>query len=120
MKYFVFVITLILFTTWGCAGGGKIMTPDQFSQVSLGMTSKEVVQKFGKPYSIKNLGYNEFEYRYIEKVIVGENRVIQEKHYLILFKNNRVTSTKVEYLNRPAYERDSYEMQTSYNKEENK
>lgn len=118
MKYF-FAAFVILLTTFACASGGKVMTPEQFSEVSVGMTGDEVSKKFGSPYSIKNLGHGDFEYIYIEKVTIGEGRVLQEKHYLILFRNGRVTSTKTEILNQPAYQRNSYDMQTSYNEEEN-
>ncbi len=117
MKNLIFILILSLLTTWGCASGGKIMTEDTFSQVSIGMTTKEVINKFGRPYSIKNLGHGEIEYKYIEKVIVGRAKVLQEKHYFIIFKNGQVSSTKTEYLNRPSYEENSYEMQTSYHKE---
>lgn len=119
MKY-LFTFALILLTTFACASGGRVMTPEQFSQVSVGMTGDEVTKKFGSPYSIKNLGNGDFEYTYIEKVIIGESRVIQEKHYLIIFRNGRVTSTKTQILNQPVYERNSYDMQTSYNEESTK
>lgn len=118
MKYLF--LSLILLLTFSCVGGGRIMTTDQYCQISVGMTTKEFVHRFGRPYCLRNLGYGEIEYEYIEKMIIGECRVLQEKHYLILFKNDRVVSTKIIYLNQPSYERNSYEMQTSYNKDETK
>lgn len=102
---------------WGCASGGKIMTEDAFSQVTAGMSYKEVTNKLGKPYSIKNLSNFEVEYKYIEKIVASNAKVFQEKHYFVVFKNGRVINTKVVYLNRPSYEENSYEMQTSFNKE---
>lgn len=119
-KSFIFILGLSIFAIFGCASGGKVMSQEAFSQVSVGMTYQEVTHQLGRPYSMKNLGNGEIEYKYIEKIIVGRSNVIQERHYLILFKNGRVTSTKINYLNRPSYEGNSYEMQTSYNKENDK
>lgn len=113
MKKIIFILTVSLLAAWSCASGGKTMTAEGFSEISVGMTEKEVQQKYGKPYSIKDLGEGEIEYRYIEKVTIGRDRVLQEKHYLIILKNGKVTSTKTQILNRPVYERNSYEMQTS-------
>lgn len=107
-------LSILLFS---CASGGKVMTTESFSEVSIGMSSDEMQKKFGKPYSIKDLGEGEVEYTYIEKIHMG-SRVLQERHYLIILKNGRVTATKTRDFSRPAWQRNSYEMQTSYNKEE--
>jgi len=112
MKYIFLVLALIVLS---CASGGKILTQEEFCQITVGMTSSEVEKKYGKPFSIRDLGNSEIEYKYIEKVTIGKARVIQEKYYIIIFKNGRVTSTKTQIFNRPVYERNSYEMQTSYN-----
>jgi len=117
MKNIFFLIAISLLSIWGCASGSKVVTPDSFSQISVGMTTDDVEKILGKPYSIKNLEDNEIQYTYIEKMPMGK-RVIQERHYLINFRNKKVSATKVIYYNRPSYEGNSYEMQTSYYKEQ--
>jgi len=116
MKKIIVILSLSILL-FSCASGGKVMTAEKFSEVSIGMTSDDLNKKFGKPYSIKDLGEGEVEYIYIEKIHMG-SRVLQERHYLIILKNERVTSTKTRYYSRPAYQRNSYEMQTSYNDKE--
>jgi outer membrane protein assembly factor BamE (lipoprotein component of BamABCDE complex) len=111
MKKIIFIFLFFLFS---CASGGKVMTAEDFSEIHVGMTTSEIEKKYGKPFSVKELGNDEVEYVYIEKVVVNRARVLQEKHYLIILKNGRVTSTKTQIYNRPSYERNSYEMQTSY------
>lgn len=113
----ILTILSLSILVFSCASGGKVMTAESFSEVSIGMSSDEMQKKFGKPYSIKDLGEGEVEYTYIEKIHMG-SRVLQERHYLIILKNGRVTSTKTRDYSRPAWQRNSYEMQTSYNKEE--
>ncbi len=107
----IFFSLVILLVFDGCASS-KVMTADSFSEITIGQSISEIQKKYGKPYSIKNLGAGEVEYIYIEKIFMGK-RVLQEKHYLIIFKNGKVTSTKVRIFNRPAWQRNSYEMQTS-------
>lgn len=117
MKKIIILLSLSILL-FSCASGGKVMTADSFSEVSIGMTADDLQKKFGKPYSIKDLGEGEIEYTYIEKIHMG-SRVLQERHYLIILKNGRVTATKTRDYSRPAYQRNSYEMQTSLNEEEN-
>lgn len=115
MKKILSILFLITFIS--CASGNRVMTADEYYQVEIGMSTKEVKQKFGKPYSKKNLGAGSIEYKYIERIIAG-NRVLQERHYLIVFTNDKVSSKKIIELNRPVYERNSYEMQTSSTEKE--
>ena len=115
MKKIILIFFMSFIFTWGCASGGKIMTAKDFSEVSIGMTEDELQKKFGKPYSINKIDNEEVEYIYNEKETIGRARVLQEKHYLIILKNGRVSSTNVRIFNRPIYERNSYEMQTSLN-----
>ena len=101
----------------GCASGNKVATSDHFHEVSVGMSVKELKAKMGKPYSVKNLGDGYVEYKYIERLMAA-NRVLEERYYLFIVKNGRVTSKKQVDMNRPVYERNSYEMQTSSNEDE--
>lgn len=111
MKNIVFLLSITFLSIWGCASS-KVMTAEEFSEISVGQTSDQIQKKYGKPYSIKNLGDNEVEYTYIERMPMGK-RVLRETHYLIILKNGKVTSTQTRIYNRPSYEGNSYEMQTS-------
>ncbi|HEU63809.1 MAG: hypothetical protein KR126chlam4_01074 [Candidatus Anoxychlamydiales bacterium] len=119
MKNVFFFLSIAFLSFWGCASGSKVMTAEEFSEISVGQTSDDIQKKHGKPYSIKRLGDNEVEYTYIERLPMGK-RVLRETHYLIILKNGKVTSTQVRTFNRPVYERNSYEMQTSYKGDDEK
>ena len=117
MKNVFFLSAIAFISFWGCASGSKVMTADEFSEVSVGQSGDEIQKKHGKPYSIKRLGNNEVEYIYIERMQMAK-RVLRERHYLIILKNGKVTSTQVRTFNRPSYEGNSYEMQTSFKSDE--
>ena len=110
MKYLLLILTSILFIS--CSAGSKVIDSDKFYEVEIGMSIKELKEKLGDPYSVKSLGNGEVEYKYIERLYAAD-RVLQERHYLFILKNGKVVSKKVIDLNRPVYERNSYEMQTS-------
>jgi len=113
MKFMTYFLLFFLIFSNGCASGGKVMTQEEFYEVSVGMTEKELVKKYGRPFSIKELEDNQLEYTYIERIDLGNRGVISERHYLIILKDGKVVSTKTKILNRPVYERNSYEMQTT-------
>ncbi|OGN65539.1 MAG: hypothetical protein A2888_01275 [Chlamydiae bacterium RIFCSPLOWO2_01_FULL_28_7] len=113
-KIMLFFVSLCLI---GCASGGKIVTSDEFHQVNISMSVDELIKIMGKPYSITKLEGGYLEYKYIERQTAAD-RVLVERHYLFVIKDNKVTSKKQVDLNRPSYERDSYEMQTSTNQKQ--
>ena len=115
MKYLIYFLSLVICVS--CAAGNRVMTMDEYHEVSVGMTQKEVKEKIGKPYSVKKLENNQVQYTYVEKLHAG-TKVLQERHYLITFTNGKVTSKKVLDFNRPAWQGNSYEMQTSLNDKE--
>jgi len=114
MKNTFFFLSIMFLALFGCASGSKVMTAEQFSEISIGQTSQDIEKKYGKPYSVKHISDTEVEYTYIERAQMGK-RVVQEKHYLIILKNGRVSSTQIRTFNRPAWQINSYEMQTSLN-----
>ncbi len=117
MKNIFFGLSIVLLALLGCASGSKIMNAEGFSEISVGQTADDIQKKHGRPYSIKTLGPNEVEYVYIERMPMGK-RVLRETHYLIILKNGKVSSTQTRTYNRPSYEGNSYEMQTSFKKDE--
>jgi outer membrane protein assembly factor BamE (lipoprotein component of BamABCDE complex) len=105
------LLLIILTFLISCSSGSKAISMDDYSYVTIGMSKDELIQKMGKPYSIKNLSYNQVEYIYIEKINANQ-RVLLERKYLFILENDQVTSKKVIDINRPSWERNSYEMQT--------
>ncbi|MFA6119559.1 MAG: outer membrane protein assembly factor BamE [Parachlamydiales bacterium] len=106
---------LLLLLISSCAAGGKVLTSDKVSEVTIGMSVQDLESKLGKPYSIKNLSNGQTEYTYIQKDDFGDRGVLQERHYIITIEKGKVVNTETKILNRPAYERNSYEMQTTSN-----
>jgi outer membrane protein assembly factor BamE (lipoprotein component of BamABCDE complex) len=106
-KVFIGLLSLALVA---CAAGGKPMTQNRYFSVPLGLTEKELVQKFGSPATIDEITDGKI-YQYVEKVMIG-NRVVEERMFDFTIKNGKVirktTQTKVSnpYQN-------SYDMQTS-------
>ncbi|NGX55859.1 MAG: hypothetical protein K1060chlam5_00090 [Candidatus Anoxychlamydiales bacterium] len=106
---------LLMFIIYGffisCSSGSKATSMDDFSMITIGMSKDELIQQMGKPFSIKKLGDNQEEYIYIERITANKRTIIERK-YLFILQNDQVTSKKIIDLNRPSWERNSYEMQT--------
>lgn len=113
-KYFIFC----LFFCFACASSGKIVTMDDYCKVEVGMTEKELKNELGEPYAIKcYCGVKEYEY--IERLIVPD-RDVEARHYFFIVKDEVIISKRVikEDPYRPLLERNAYDLQTSYNREE--
>ena len=118
MKNIIVLLLVIMFVS--CASGGKASTMEGFYEVPLGTTKEELVKKLGKPNYIKKIGDNEEEYVYTEKLNV-ETTTYEERRYYFTIKNGRVTSKNIKRDNvLPLDDKNSYEMQTSENRENQK
>ncbi|HRW58272.1 MAG TPA: hypothetical protein P5048_01490 [Chlamydiales bacterium] len=107
---------LLLFALFfSCASGTKVVTADDFAQIAIGMSEKKMIEIAGQPYSKKKLENGAIEYRYIERV-TSSGTVLQERHYLVLVKDHKVISKKVLFYREPPYDINSYDMQTSENR----
>lgn len=113
-KYLIAFLFLL-----GCMNGTKVMSADSFSEVSVGMSVDQLTKELGEPYAIKTINSTDQEYEYIEK-ISANNRVIEERHYFFLIKNGQVYSKRMKSFQRPVYQGNAYELQTTFNGEEEK
>ena len=53
-----------------------------YNQITLGTSAQELVQRYGEPYSVKELGKGILEYRYIERVSMNQELVYENHYYL--------------------------------------
>ena len=112
-------LMLCMFFTMACAAGHKIMTEENYSDVEVGMTEKELKKIAGSPYSVNKLPDGVKEYEYIERIIV-DDRTIESRHYIFSIEDGVVTSKRViqaDMKNRPLIDRNAHDLQTSYNNE---
>lgn len=113
MKKILFLFPLLLFL--GCASGGKMMTMESYSDLPVGISSDELVKERGDPYTVTRSGENEI-YEYIERISAFD-RVIMIRHYFFTVRDGRIIEKQVKE-EKPYVFRDSYELQTSLNGEE--
>ena len=99
-----------LFTS--CASGHSLMTMSSFYEVSLGSSSKELVDQMGEPYAVHKNEDGSLEYEYIERVKIGA-RDVEERRYFLLIRDGKVASKRVEQSSPPPYIFDSFDMQTT-------
>jgi len=110
-KYFYFIFCFFILS---CASGGKVMTQDNFSQVTVGMTKSELTKIAGEPVLVRDLKSGAKQYEYIER-ITDNGRIIEVRKYLFIVKYGKVVSKKMVFEGPPLFEkRDSYELQTSF------
>lgn len=107
-------VALIAFSilTTSCASGGSAYAMSSFYEIPVGSTEEEVIATVGKPYSIKQCQDGSVEYLYIERIKAGY-RNLEERRYVIILKDGKVVSKELKQSSPPAYQFDSYEMQTT-------
>jgi hypothetical protein len=96
----------------GCASGGTASTMASFHEIPIGASTTEVEGTAGKPYAIHHKDDGAVEYEYIERIKVGD-RNNEIRRYFLIIKNGKVVSKRVEGSSPPAFEFDSYDMQTT-------
>ncbi len=97
-----------------CGTGSALVTMNSFNEVPVGATSAEVVELLGQPYAIRKQSDGSIEYEYIERITAGV-RNFEERHYFLIFKEDKLISRKVKSSSLPGYRFDSYDMQTTDN-----
>lgn len=107
MKKFIYLVLLV-----GCMAGHKVMTMNEYSEVDIGMTEKELIAHSGTPYSKKNLEGGKVQFQYIERIQAGA-RIAEERHYFFILENGRVVNKYIKDISPPPYLENSYDMQTS-------
>lgn len=114
MKYLFYVIFLV-----SCMGSHQIMTMNEFSEVQIGTSEKELIAHSGTPYSKKSLEGGKVQYQYIERIQAG-SRIAEERHYFFILEKGRVVNKYVKDISPPPYIENSYDMQTSSGSESNR
>lgn len=109
-----YLAILLCFCLGSCGMSSALVTMNSFQDVPVGATSSEVEEMLGKPYAVHNQSNGTVEYEYIERLTAGP-RNFEERHYYILFKDDRVVSRRVQTSYPVPYLFDSYEMQTTQN-----
>lgn len=64
-----------------------------YNDLMLGTPAPKVVQKYGDPYSVRDLGNSALEYQYIERISMN-NELVYENHYFLTFVNNQLTNKR--------------------------
>ncbi|MBS0626022.1 MAG: hypothetical protein JSS32_08235 [Verrucomicrobia bacterium] len=108
------ILFLALAMLGACGTGGALMTMNSFYEIPVGASSSDIVQQVGPPYAIHKKSDGTVEYEYIERINASA-RNLEERHYYIILKDDRVVSKRVKHTSPPAYTFDSYEMQTTQN-----
>jgi outer membrane protein assembly factor BamE (lipoprotein component of BamABCDE complex) len=111
LKTWIYSVVMMCYLV-GCASGGHILTARHFYDVPIGSSTQEVVSSLGEPYSVHSKKDGTVEYEYIERVTMG-NRVLEQKIYILVFKDGVVVSKKVKPSSDLPYGFDSYDMQTT-------
>lgn len=86
----------------GCMTRSAVMSRETFEDVSMGLTSHDLILCAGKPYKSYCVPGGKEEYVYIERLKIG-NSVIIENHYVISFLDGRVISKRFTQERPPAY-----------------
>jgi hypothetical protein len=70
---------------------GAVMTRSDYENVTLGTPVSEIIQEYGDPVSIKENSDGSKDYRYVERIMMGE-QTIQQNNYTLVMKNGQVVS----------------------------
>lgn len=79
------------------------MTRNDFDNVELGTSIKQVVNQYGSPVCIRKQQDGTLIYRYIERYPVG-NETVEENKYDLVVKDGQVVSKRYNYELPPAYD----------------
>lgn len=102
MKIAILISTLLLLCT-ACITQRAVMTSDGYATVQVGMPIEQVVQDYGKPYSITSKGNNVYIYEYIER-ITREVKIVEQRRYFLVVENGKVSGKYLKVSNPPPFE----------------
>lgn len=98
MKYSLLVCMLLFL----CSCSSNMMTKENFDDISLGTSIKEVEEQAGKPYAVHDKPGGKAEYEYIERIDMG-NHLLFENHYFLMVSEGQVVSKRVTTETPPDY-----------------
>lgn len=64
-----------------------------YNAITLGTPAAQVVQRYGEPYSVKELRGGLLEYRYIEKISMNRE-LVYENHYVLTVEDGKIVSKR--------------------------
>jgi len=96
------ILLFLLSTSTSIYSQEATMNRARFNEIELGTPVEQVVEKCGSPYQIYTRKDGSQEYKYLERILMGEETV-QEYRYLILIKDGKVFSKRVVRQFPPAY-----------------
>ena len=92
-----------------------MVSMDRYQDVSLGFTTNDLEERFGKPYATHNKSNGSVEYEYIERITTAD-RVLFFRHYFFVIQDGKVVSKRmVSDKEVPLDDRNSFDLQTSKN-----
>lgn len=86
-----------------------------YQEVPIGATPSEVIALVGEPYAVHQKSDGTVEYEYIERITAG-SRNMETRHYYFVLKDGQVISKRIKQTTPPAYTFDSFDMQTTQNR----
>ena len=108
------LFSLLLLTS--CGSGQRVTTMESFYEIPIGASKNEVIAQAGEPMTSRRLEDGDEEFVYVER-LTASNRVLQERRYILILRDGKVFSRRVEYVAPPSTSTtfDSYQMQTTQN-----
>jgi hypothetical protein len=97
------IILISSLSLLAACGSSKVMTRENYSTISTGTSTQELINKYGNPYSIKNKKDGTQEYLYIERIPAGETTA-EQNNYILVIKNGQVVSKRTTREVPPAYD----------------
>lgn len=74
-----------------------------FNNIQLGMQASDVVNRYGEPYSVRELRGGALEYQYVERISMNQE-LVYENHYFLTIKDGKVVSKRFREENRPPFD----------------
>ena len=99
---FIYLI-LPLFFLLSCNTESTRMTRNDYADVAVGMSVKELESQYGKPYSVYSKGDQTETYEYIERITNGQD-VIEQRRYYIIIEGGKVIAKYMKLGNPPPFE----------------
>ena len=79
------------------------MTREDYYTISTGISTQELINKYGEPYSITTQKDGTQEYLYIERIPAGDVTA-EQNNYILVVKNGQVISKRTKQELPPAYD----------------
>ena len=99
---FIYILLPLIFL-FSCNTESTRMTRNDYGDVAVGMSVKDLEERYGKPYSIYTKGDQTETYEYIERITMGRE-VIEQRRYYIVIEDGKVIAKYQKLGNPPAFD----------------